>query len=263
LENALLNLSLNARDAMPVGGKLTIETTNCFLDETYIAGITEPVERGQYVLIAVTDTGTGMDKATVERVFDPFFTTKEAGKGTGLGLSQVYGFVRQSSGHIRVYSEVGEGTTVKIYLPRYTGSDAPAERKKETNAPPRAVGAETVLVVEDDPALRGYTAEVLTELGYQVLEAADGAAALAILRAGAATDILFTDVVMPGGMNGRQLAEAGRALRPELKVLFTTGYTRNAIIHHGRLDPGVELISKPYSAEGLAKKLRQVIDGTP
>ena len=260
LENALLNLAVNARDAMPNGGKVTIETANCHFDEAYVSALTEPVKAGQYVMIAVADTGSGMEKSTVERAFDPFFTTKEVGKGTGLGLSQVYGFVRQSSGHIRLYSELGEGTTVKIYLPRYIGEEQAAEQEQAARRAARAIGAETILVVEDDDALRAYAADTLTELGYRVLSAASANAALQILDTGEKLDLLFTDVVMPGG-NGRQLADEAVRRRPGLKVLFTTGYTRNAIIHHGRLDPGVQMIGKPFSFEELGSRIRALLDG--
>jgi PAS domain S-box-containing protein len=259
LENALVNLAVNARDAMSEGGKLTIETGNCFLDEDYVATLAEPVQAGQYVMIAVADTGVGMDQTTVERAFEPFFTTKSVGKGTGLGLSQVYGFVRQSSGHVRIYSEPGDGTAVKIYLPRHLGADehdpivSPALSS-------RAIGHETILVVEDDDALRAYTVETLNELGYNVRAAANGAAALEILKSDEPIDLLFTDVVMPGGMNGRQLADETGRLRPGLRVLFTTGYTRNAIVHHGRLDAGVEMLSKPFSFEQLGVKVRHMLD---
>jgi PAS domain S-box-containing protein len=263
LENALLNLTLNARDAMPRGGKVTIETANCFLDEGYVASIPEPVDVGQYVLIAVTDTGTGMDKATLERIFEPFFTTKEVGKGTGLGLSQVYGFVRQSGGHVKVYSELGEGTTVKVYLPRHSGAEADVDDASQSQAPAHATGTETILVVEDDEALRAYTVEMLGELGYRVLTAPSGAAALDLLERSSDIDLLFTDVVMPGGLNGRQLAEEAVRRRPRLKVLFTTGYTRNAIVHHGRLDPGVHMIAKPFSLDGLGAKVRALLDAGP
>jgi PAS domain S-box-containing protein len=260
LESALLNLTLNARDAMPNGGKVTVETANCYLDDAYVASLAEPVDPGQYVLVAVCDTGTGMDKATVEKAFEPFFTTKEVGKGTGLGLSQVYGFVRQSAGHIKLYSEPGEGTTVKIYLPRYVGNDAHAEDTGRSRRAEGAIGAESVLVVEDDDPLRGYTVEILRELGYQVLEAPNGAAALDMLAQNLKVDLLFTDIIMPGGMNGRQLADEAKRRRPDLKVLFTTGYARNAIVHHGRLDPGVEMIGKPFSFEDLGAKVRALLD---
>jgi signal transduction histidine kinase/CheY-like chemotaxis protein len=261
LENALLNLALNARDAMPDGGKMTIETANCYLDEAYVRGLTEPVTRGQYVMIAVADTGMGMDRVTLEKAFEPFFTTKEIGKGTGLGLSQVYGFVRQSSGHVKIYSEIDEGTTVKIYLPRYLGATEMGQSDDMPDAV-RAIGKETVLVAEDDEALRTYTTDILRELGYRVLEAASGAEALEILDRDNQVDLLFSDVVMPGGINGRQLADEAIRRRPGLKVLFTTGYTRNAIVHHGRLDPDIHLISKPFSFQELAAKLRARLDST-
>jgi signal transduction histidine kinase/CheY-like chemotaxis protein len=260
LENALLNLALNARDAMPNGGKMTIETANSYLDEAYVSSLAEPIPAGQYVLIAVADTGTGMDAATLERVFDPFFTTKEVGKGTGLGLSQVYGFVRQSAGHVKIYSEIGEGTTIKIYLPRFVGNERHVSEPAGRVAVPHAIGNETVLVVEDDPTLCAYAIETLSDLGYRVLSTPDGAGALAMLEREKDIDLLFTDIVMPGGMNGRQLAEEAVRRRPSLKVLFTTGYTRNAIVHHGRLDPGVDLISKPYSFDELASRVRAILD---
>jgi len=260
LENALVNLAVNARDAMPDGGKLTIETQNCYLGQDYLSNLTEPVKPGQYVMIAVTDTGTGMDPTTIERAFEPFFTTKEVGKGTGLGLSQVYGFVRQSAGHVRIYSELREGTTLKIYLPRHFGDAARSDSAEQQREIARADGAECILVVEDDDALRSYTTEILGELGYTVLTARDGADALGTLMGTEQIDLLFTDIVMPGGMNGRQLADAALARRPGLKVLFTTGYTRNAIVHHGRLDPGVQMIGKPFSVNELAAKEREVLD---
>jgi PAS domain S-box-containing protein len=259
LENAILNLALNARDAMPSGGKLTIETANCFLDQSYTASLPEPVEPGQYIMIAVADTGVGMDRATRERAFDPFFTTKEVGKGTGLGLSQVYGFVRQTGGHVKIYTEMGEGTTVKIYLRRHVGEEESTTDQAQVHHAPRAIGAETILVVEDDEALREYTTETLRELGYGVLEARDGPGALQVLERNH-IDLLFTDVVMPGGMNGRHLADEAVRRRPELKVLFTTGYTRNAIVHHGRLDAGVQMIGKPFSFSELSAKVRALLD---
>jgi PAS domain S-box-containing protein len=260
LENAVLNLALNARDAMPDGGKLTIETANCYLDEAYVGEIAEPVMSGQYVMIAIADTGAGMDKPTLEKAFEPFFTTKDIGKGTGLGLSQVYGFVRQSAGHVKIYSEAGEGTTVKIYLPRHRGeSDSMKPQDVPSNAA-RAIGLESILVVEDDNSLRAYTTESLRELGYRVLEAASAAEALEVLGDDGHVDLLFTDVVMPGGTNGRQLADEASRRQPKLKVLFTTGYTRNAIVHHGRLDPGIHLIGKPFSFHELASRIRTRLD---
>jgi CheY-like chemotaxis protein len=260
LENAILNLTVNARDAMPKGGKITIETANCYLDEVYVNALAEPVKAGQYVLIAVTDTGVGMDQSTLAHAFEPFFTTKGVGKGTGLGLSQVYGFVRQSAGHVTIYSELGEGTTVKIYLPRYFGPEDQAEEPDQSSDAAGAICAECILVVEDDDALRLYTVEMLSDLGYSVLTAANGPAALDIIDRGYSVDLLFTDIVMPGGMNGRQLADEAVRRRPGLKVLFTTGYSRNAIVHHGRLDPGVQLISKPFSFEQLGTKVRALLD---
>jgi PAS domain S-box-containing protein len=260
LENAILNLAVNARDAMPEGGKLTIETVNARLDDAYVEALAEPVPPGQYVLVAVSDTGTGMDKATMEKVFEPFFTTKEAGKGTGLGLSQVYGFVRQSNGHVRIYSEPGEGTTIKVYLPRLVGADhEPVEMPAKSPVTVRGAG-ETILVVEDEQDLRVYTTEALRDLGYRVLEAANGREALGLVERHPEIELLFTDVVLTGGMNGRALAEEVTRRRPDLPVLFTTGYTSNAIVHHGRLDPGMPLIGKPFTYAELASKVRRVLD---
>lgn len=256
LESALMNLAINARDAMPDGGKLTIETANVSLDENYVSTLVEPVPAGQYAMLAVSDSGEGMNKETIDRVFEPFFTTKKAGKGTGLGLSQVYGFVRQSGGHIRIYSEPGDGTTVKLYLPRDLRPEAPAHERIASRADG---GSETVLVVEDHEGLREYSAGVLRELGYRVLEAPDGQAGLELLRERPEVDLLFTDVVLPG-LNGRQLADQALELRPDLKILFTTGYTRNAIVHNGRLDDGVSLITKPFTFDDLASKVRQMLD---
>jgi signal transduction histidine kinase len=260
LENVLLNLSLNARDAVQGGGKVTIETANCYLDDSYVSSLPEPVAPGQYVMIAVADDGIGMEKATIERAFEPFFTTKAVGKGTGLGLSQVYGFVRQSAGNVKIYSELGEGTTVKIYLPRHTGSEETLDDREIVRDGGALTGLETILVVEDDEPLRTYTVEVLKDLGYRVFDARNAATALEILRREQAVDLLFTDVVIPGGMNGRQLAEEAVRRKAGLKVLFTTGYTRNAIIHHGRLDAGVDLLSKPFSPSDLASRIRSVLD---
>jgi PAS domain S-box-containing protein len=258
LENALVNLAVNARDAMPGGGRLTIETSNAYLDDDYVADIAEPVSPGQYVLIAVTDTGTGMDREILERVFEPFFTTKEVGKGTGLGLSQVYGFVRQTGGHIRIYSELGVGTTIKIYLPRSL-ADAAAGPPPREDAPEHG-GSETILVVEDHEDLRNYSTGVLRELGYVVLEAANGRSALEMLQSNNDVDLLFTDVVLPEGMDGRRLSQEAIRRRPGIKVLFTTGYTRNAIVHNGKLDADVHLITKPFSFGELAAKVRAMLD---
>jgi PAS domain S-box-containing protein len=260
LESALVNLAVNARDAMPDGGKVTIETANAHLDSAYVTGLADPVTEGQYVMIAVSDTGTGMDRKTLERAFDPFFTTKEVGKGTGLGLSQVYGFVRQSAGHVKIYSESGHGTTVKIYLKRSRGQEEPASEPVASHAA-QAIGRERILVVEDDEALRDYSSDILRELGYQVTQASNAEEALKAFERGA-FDLLFTDVVMPGGMNGRQLADEAARRQPGLKVLFTTGYSRNAIVHQGRLDAGIQMISKPFAYDELAAKIRAVLDGS-
>jgi PAS domain S-box-containing protein len=258
LEAAILNLAVNARDAMPEGGRLTLETVNAHIDEAYAAAHAE-VLAGQYVLISVTDTGAGMNPQTVAQAFEPFFTTKPVGKGTGLGLSQVYGFVKQSSGHVKIYSEPDQGTTVKLYLPRLAGEAVPdSELDQPLN--PEAGREETLLVVEDDDDVRAYSVDSLRELGYRVLETRDGPSALRLLDQEARIDLLFTDVVLPSGMTGAQLAAKARTMRPSLKVLFTTGYARNAIVHHGRLDNGVHLIVKPFSFNDLAAKVRDVLD---
>jgi PAS domain S-box-containing protein len=258
LENALINLAINARDAMPDGGKLTIETANTHLDDAY-ARMNHEVQPGQYIGIFITDTGTGMAPETVAQAFEPFFTTKEIGHGTGLGLSQVYGFIKQSGGHVRIYSEVGEGTTVKLYLPRYRGAEDVADDSVETRGVPRG-REEVILVVEDDPDVRDYTAEIVSDLGYTVLSAVDGASALRQLDSHREVALLFTDVGLAGGMNGRQLAEQALRRRPRLKILYTTGYARNAIVHQGRLDPGVEVVFKPFSYTDIAAKLRRILD---
>jgi PAS domain S-box-containing protein len=258
LEVAILNLAVNARDAMPDGGKLTIETANARLDEGYAAAQAEVVP-GQYVSICVSDTGHGMTKQVLERAFEPFFTTKEVGQGTGLGLSQVYGFVKQSGGHIKIYSEPGQGTTVKLYLPRLHGEVA-VQKEPDLRTLPRSADAETILVVEDDDDVRAYSKEVLRELGYSVLEASTATAALRMLDQHPQIDLLFTDVGLPGGMNGRQLADEARKRRPDLKILFTTGYARNAIVHEGRLDPGVQLVTKPFTYAAVGAKLRDILD---
>ncbi|WP_310467071.1 PAS domain S-box protein [Sphingomonas sp.] len=258
LETALLNLAVNSRDAMPGGGKLTVETANTHLDRDY-AERHAGVAPGQYVVICVSDTGSGMDPATAERAVEPFFTTKDVGKGTGLGLSMVYGFVKQSGGHLKIYSEPGQGTTVKIYLPRHHGAET-AEAEPARAAAPAGDRSETILLCEDDDDVRAFSAESLRELGYEVLEAGDGEAALALLGPEQApVHLLFTDVVLPG-ITGAVLADRARQLRPRLKVLFTTGYARNAIVHHGRLDPGVELLSKPFTYAELAKRIRDLLD---
>jgi two-component system NtrC family sensor kinase len=257
LESALLNLAVNARDAMAGGGKLTIEAGNSWLDDAYCeahAGL----RPGQYVLISVTDTGAGMSKEVIERAFEPFFTTKQSGHGTGLGLSQVYGFVKQSGGHVRIYSEVGEGTTINVYLPRYHG-DAEAPDTAPVLAGQKG-GAEHILIVEDDADVRAYVAETLSSLGYRVSTARSGPEALRLLETlPDKPQLLLTDVVMPG-MNGRHLADAASEFHPALKVVYMTGYSRNAIVHQGRLDAGVDLLQKPLSSEQLAKMVRAVLD---
>ncbi len=257
LESALINLAVNARDAMQEGGKLTIETANTALDESY-AAIDAEVKPGQYVAISVSDSGHGMASETLAHAFEPFFTTKEVGRGTGLGLSMVYGFVKQSGGHVTIYSEEGHGTTVRMYFPRYFGS-AVGTGEDLAAAVPTGSEGEVVLVVEDNEDVRNYSSMVLRELGYQVLEAGEADAALTILRGPARIDLLFTDVVLPG-RSGRVLADEAAILRPGLKILFTTGYSRNAIVHHGRLDSGVQLITKPFTFEQLAARVRDVLD---
>jgi two-component system NtrC family sensor kinase len=257
LEAAILNLALNARDAMPNGGKLTIETTNAYLDEEY-CGRHEGLKAGQFVCIAVTDTGGGMAPEAIERAFEPFFTTKEVGKGTGLGLSQVYGFLKQSGGHVKIYSEVGQGTNVKLYFPRYDGQAEIAQAVELGTA--EGGQGETILIVEDDEGVRQYAAEILRDLNYQIIEAKDASAALRLVDADKPFDLLLTDVVLPG-KSGRELAEEVARRRPSAKIIYMTGYSRNAIIHHGRLDRGIELISKPLTEAVLARKIRQVLDG--
>ncbi|WP_431311044.1 PAS domain-containing protein [Methylobacterium nigriterrae] len=259
LESAILNLAINARDAMPDGGKLTIETCNTHLDRAY-AKLHPGVEPGQYICICVTDTGTGMPPDVIARAFDPFFTTKPMGQGTGLGLSMIYGFARQSEGHAKIYSEVGQGTTVKIYLPRHRGALA-AEEAEATGLTEalRAEAGETVLVVEDEPVVRDLIVEVLADLGYRALEAQDGPSGLKVLQSRERIDLLVTDVGLPG-LNGRQLADQARETRPELKVLFITGYAENAMFGNGQLDPGMQMITKPFPVEALATRIRAMIE---
>ncbi|MFY3383014.1 ATP-binding protein [Paracidovorax sp. MALMAid1276] len=259
LESALLNLAVNARDAMPAGGRLTIETANAHLDEGYASQHAE-VRSGAYVVISVSDTGIGMDADTMSRVFEPFFTTKEEGKGTGLGLSQVYGFVKQSGGHVKLYSEVNVGTTVKIYLPRREGAAQGHEHAHEQAVP--GASGEAILVVEDDADVRAYSMAALQELGYQATAATNGPEAVRLLEQ-RRFDLLFTDVVLPQGMTGADVAARARQLWPDIRVLFTSGYARNAIVHHGRLDPGVQLLSKPFTFDDLACRLRSVLDAGP
>ena len=257
LESVILNLAVNARDAMPDGGKLTIETANVVLQQDYADE--NDIPAGEYVMIAVSDTGTGMTPEIMAKAFDPFFTTKEVGAGTGLGLSQVFGFVRQSGGHVKIYSEIGHGTTVKVYLPRFDGAAAPVPSKGEDAAVRGGDRRETILVVEDEERVRQYSVNALRELGYSVVQAANGPEALRLIDDGQEITLLFTDIVMPG-MTGRQLADAVRDKLRGLKVLYTTGYTRNAIIHGGVLDPGTNFLQKPFSVEQLAAKVRSVLD---
>jgi signal transduction histidine kinase/CheY-like chemotaxis protein len=257
LESAILNIAINARDAMPDGGKLTIETANSYLDDNYVRDNPE-AEPGQYVLIAITDTGVGMSTEVARQAFDPFFTTKASGKGSGLGLSQVYGFIKQSQGHIKIYSEPGAGTTLKLYLPRLVGAAQERERYA-TVAPGARNSMETILVVEDDPLVRRLSTDALRELGYSVFDAGEASEALRILDEHSTIKLLFTDVVMPN-VNGRKLADEALRRRPDLKVIFTTGYTPNAVVHGGVLDPGVNFLSKPFSIEQLASKVRAVLD---
>ncbi|WP_246799633.1 ATP-binding protein [Bradyrhizobium sp. CCBAU 51753] len=259
MATALLNLAVNARDAMPDGGKLMLETSNVILDETYAASNLD-VRAGEYVMVAVSDTGAGIPETIREKVFEPFFTTKDTGKGTGLGLSMVYGFIKQSDGHLKIYSEEGHGTSIKLYLPRSSGDMEEAE-------PPAVVdargGNETILVVEDDPLVRNYVSAQLEQLGYRTLVTANGPEALAAIDKGFVCDVLFTDVIMSGGMNGRQVADAVLAKLPSVRVLFTSGYTEDAIFHHGRLDPDVTLLAKPYRKSDLARMIRQVLTQPP
>jgi signal transduction histidine kinase/DNA-binding response OmpR family regulator len=259
LESALLNLAINARDAMPGGGKLTVEVANAFLDDAYAAQHSEVVS-GQYVVVGVSDTGDGMSPDIVSRAFEPFFTTKPEGRGTGLGLSQVYGFVKQSGGHIKIYSEIGQGTTVKLYLPR---TRKPEEGTGPVHTGPIEGGNERILVVEDDAAVRAAAVESLTELGYRVLKAENGEQALAILASGVAVDVLFTDVIMPGPVGARELARRALEMQPKILVLYTSGYTQNAIVHNGKLDEDALLLSKPYRREDLARKLRAMLGARP
>jgi signal transduction histidine kinase/CheY-like chemotaxis protein len=252
LSTAILNLALNARDAMPNGGKLTLETRNVVLDEDY-ASMNSEVKAGNYVMLAVSDTGAGIPAGMLEQVFEPFFTTKDVGKGSGLGLSMVYGFVKQSNGHVKIYSEEGHGTTVKLYLPQAEGVAAPAT---EAVIAAGGHGDESILIVEDDALVREYVVAQISRFGYHTLAASNATEGLAIINGPERIDLLFTDVIIPGGMNGRQLATEAVKQRPGLKVLYTSGYTENAIVHHGRLDAGVLLLAKPYVSSDLARMIR-------
>jgi signal transduction histidine kinase/CheY-like chemotaxis protein len=260
IENAILNLAVNARDAMPNGGRLTIETANAHMDDDFVRQHGD-VLPGQYVTIAVTDTGSGMSREVIDKAFEPFFTTKEVGKGTGLGLSQVFGFAKQSGGHAAIYSEVGQGTTVKLYLPRFSGTEAVADGPMaEEEDLPQGREGEFILVVEDEQRVRHFAVDALKELGYTTLSASSPENALELLAASPQVTMLFTDIIMPG-MNGRQLADRALEMRPDLKVLFTTGYTRNAVVHNGMLDIGVAFLPKPYTVRQLAWKVRDVLEG--
>ncbi|QSF54013.1 PAS domain S-box protein [Brevundimonas fontaquae] len=258
LENAVLNLCINARDAMPSGGRLTIETGNRWIDARTAKA--QDLEPGQYVSICVSDTGTGMAPEVAARAFEPFFTTKPLGEGTGLGLSMIYGFVRQSGGQVRIYSEAGEGAMICLYLPRHFGEVDDADLISEVEQAPRAQAGETVMVVDDEPTVRMLVAEILHELGYQCIEASDGVAGLKLLQSGARIDLLVTDVGLPGGMNGRQMADAARIDRPDLKVLFITGYAENAVVGNGHLDPGMHVMTKPFAMEALGSRIRELIE---
>jgi signal transduction histidine kinase/ActR/RegA family two-component response regulator len=255
LTNAILNLALNARDAMEGGGKLTIETSNVVFDDSY-AGMNADVTPGNYVMVAVTDSGHGIPAAILNNVFEPFFTTKDVDKGSGLGLSMVYGFVKQSHGHIKIYSEEGHGTTVRIYLPQATGAAQPAELESASSF---EGGNETILIVEDDDLVRTFVIGQIESLGYRTLAAVNAKEALAVIDGPDEIDLLFTDMIMPGSMNGRQLADEALRRRPALKILFTSGYSNEAIIHHGHLDPGVLLLAKPYRKSDLAQMIRNAL----
>lgn len=257
LENALLNLCINARDAMPEGGLLMIETSNRWVDDR--GGRERDLPPGQYVSIGVSDTGTGMTPEIIAHAFEPFFTTKPIGMGTGLGLSMIYGFARQSGGQVRIYSEIGKGTMVCLYLPRHVGEAETVGVAAELSEVARALQGETVLVVDDEPTVRMLATDVLEERGYSVIEAADGAAGLKVLQSDVRIDLLVTDVGLPGGLNGRQMADAARTIRPRLQVLFITGYAENAVLSHGHLDPGMHVLTKPFSMEALASRVKDLI----
>ena len=259
LENALLNLLLNARDAMPQGGRLTIEAANTALDDAYSARSVD-VTPGQYVMVAVTDTGTGMDRTTLDRAFEPFFTTKPKERGTGLGLSMVWGFAKQSNGHVRIYSEPGQGTTVRLYLPRTHSTVAATEQSDVESRPAIATGSERILLVEDNDLVRTHMESSLRKLGYRVESVSNGPEAVKLLEGDSEFDLLFTDVVMPGGMNGREVADRAKELRPNLPVLYASGYTENAIVNQGRLDRGVHLLQKPFRLEEMAAQIRKVLN---
>jgi PAS domain S-box-containing protein len=259
LENAILNLCINARDAMPDGGTITIETANRWMDHR--AAEQRGLDPGQYISLCVSDTGTGMAPDVIAKAFDPFFTTKPIGEGTGLGLSMIYGFAKQSGGSVTIYSEVGDGTMVCVYLPRHLGETETEDALVDADNLPRAEEGETVLVIDDEPTVRMLVGEVLTELGYTAIEAVDGAAGLKIINSDLRIDLLVTDVGLPGGMNGRQVADAARSVRPDLKVLFITGYAENAVLSHGHLDPGMHVLTKPFAMDTIAARIRDLIEG--
>ncbi|MEO5933860.1 MAG: ATP-binding protein, partial [Duganella sp.] len=257
LENSLLNLCINARDAMPDGGHIRIATANQQLSQR--AAAAQQMPEGEYLSLSVTDSGTGIPPEVMSRVFEPFFTTKQPGEGTGLGLSMVYGFAKQSGGLVRIYSEVGRGTTVCIYLPRHHGVAEPAPAPALPSPPAAHATHETVLVVDDEPSVRILVVDVLQDMGYQVIEAADSASGLALLRSDAHVDLLISDVGLPGGMNGRQMAEAGRVDRPHLRVLFLTGYAQTAVFGGGQLDEGVEVMTKPFNIDALSERVARML----
>ena len=261
LENALLNLCINARDAMPSGGRITIETANRWIDER--AAKERDLSPGQYISLCVSDTGCGMSAEVIARAFDPFFTTKPLGQGTGLGLSMIYGFARQSGGQVRIYSEVGKGAMVCIYLPRHAGSEIPAEPLPDAASIVVAAAGENVLVVDDEPLVRMLVTEVLQDLGYRAIECEDGVAALKVLESTRRLDLMVTDVGLPNGINGRQLADAARTLRPSLKVLFITGYAENAVFSHGHLEAGFEVLTKPFAMDVLASRISTIMNRAP
>ena len=257
LENAILNLCINARDAMPDGGRITIETANKWIDRH--GSVTHDLPEGQYLSLCVTDTGVGIAPEIRDKVFEPFFTTKPLGEGTGLGLSMIYGFAKQSGGQVRIYSEVGEGTTVCIYLPRHHRDDDIEETTIAVRVPSRSEQGETVLVVDDEPTVRMLVADVLHDLGYSAIEAGDSVSGLKILESDVRIDLLVSDVGLPGGMNGRQMADAARVSRPDLKVLFITGFAENAAVGNGQLEPGMAVITKPFPVDTLAARVREIL----
>jgi len=257
LESAVLNLCINARDAMPAGGTLTVETANRWLDERI--ALERELSPGQYISLCVSDSGTGMSPEIVAKAFEPFFTTKPIGTGTGLGLSMVYGFARQSSGQVRIYSELGKGTMVCIYLPRHVGEVTESKPPDLSESTEEVLHHETVLIVDDEPTVRMFVVDHLEEAGYVALEAEDGVAALRILNSSKKIDLLISDVGLPGGISGRQLADAARAVRPKLKILFITGYAENAVLSHGHLDPGMHVLTKPFTVDTLARRISQLL----